>query len=136
MATVNAARVGDTKPRDVMPGVGDGQSVKAIPFRYDFSAAVPIGTVIQSPVIQAGSVVLDVMVVTSGVSTATFNVGYGGDPDYFAAAATGAVIRASAATAAPLVLTANDTIDIVTGTAVTGASGFIAGYILVIPLNT
>ncbi|EJO31256.1 hypothetical protein [Achromobacter marplatensis] len=136
MATVNAARVGDTKPRDVMPGVGDGQSVKAIPFRYDWTSAQPSGTVIQSPVIQAGSVVLDVMLVTSGAGTATFDVGYGGDTDYFVAAGTGAVIRANAATASPLVLATNDTIDIYTGTASTGATGYVAGYILVVPRNT
>lgn len=136
MATVNAARVGDTKPRDVMPGVGDGQSVKAIPFRYDWTAAQPAGTVIQSPVIQAGSVVLDVMVVASGLGTATLNVGYGDDPDYFAAAAAGPVARASTAVAQPLVLNVNDTIDIVTVGAATGASGSIGGYVLVVPRNT
>lgn len=135
MATVSAVRVGST-PRDVMPGIGDAQSVKAIPFRYEYSAAVPVGTVIQSPAIQAGSVVIDVMVVASALGSATLNVGYGADPDYFIAAGTGTVQRAFAGTAAPLVLPTNDTIDIVTAGAVTGASGFIAGYVLVMPLNT
>jgi hypothetical protein len=104
-----------------MPGIGDGQSLKCVSSTYSLAAALVINDVIQSALIQAGSTVVDVMVVvsdldTNGTPLITLDVGYGGDPDYFIAASTigqtGGVARASAVTALPLTLTTNDTIDV------------------------
>ncbi len=115
-----------------MPGVGDGQSAKVIASRYDFTAAPALNDVILSPVIQAGSVITDVMVVHSGLGTAgAFEVGYGDDTDYFAAAAaavTGGVVRASAPTARPLKLLTNDSVDV----RITGAGASATGYVDII----
>lgn len=115
-----------------MPGVGDGQGLKCASSTYTIAAALVINDVIQGPLIQAGSVVVDVMVVvsdldTNGTPLITLDVGYGGDPDYFIAASTagqtGGVIRATAVTALPLVLTTNDTIDVLVKAApATGAT--------------
>lgn len=135
MATVQTARPHGDYDRTVMPGVGFGQSLKAVVGTYTFSAAVPIGTVIEGPLIQKGSTIVDVMVVANGGGSATFNVGYGGDVDYFAAAGAGPVVRSSAATAVPLKLLTNDTVDVVTAGAVTGAAGSITIIAYVLTLN-
>lgn len=107
-----------------MPGVGDGQGLKCASSTYTLAAALVVNDVIQGPLIQAGSVIVDVMVVVSDLDTGTpaitLDVGYGGSTAYFASASTagqaGGVIRATAATALPLVLTTNDTIDVKVGT--------------------
>lgn len=106
---------------DQMPGIGDGQGLKCVSsvFTVTAGAALVINDVIQSALIQAGSVIVDVMVAVTDLDTATsitLDVGYGGDPDYFVQASTigqtGGVVRASAPTALPLTLTANDTVDV------------------------
>lgn len=135
MATVQTARGHGDYDRTVMPGVGFGQSIKAVVGTYNFTAAVPIGTVIQGPLIQKGSTIVDTMVVVSGGGSATFNVGYDADPDYFATAGAGPVVRSSAATAVPLKLTTNDTVDVVTAGAVTGATGSVTIIAYVLTLN-
>lgn len=124
MAILQATKVSSSTEQ--MPGVGDGQSCKAAASSYTSTAAPASGDVIQGPLIQAGSVILDVTVVHSGFGAAgAFEVGYGGDTDYFAAAAasvTAGVVRASAGTAQPLVLATNDTVDVrMTGTGATAA---------------
>jgi hypothetical protein len=114
MAILQATKVSSGTAQ--MPGVGPGQSEKCIASTYTFASAPQVGDVIQSDLIQAGSTITDVMVVQSGLGTAgAFEVGYGGDTDYFsvaAAAVTGGVRRADAATARPLTLTTNDTVDV------------------------
>lgn len=114
-----------------MPGIGDGQGLKCVSSTYDLStgAAFVINDVVQSALIQSGSVVVDVMVVVTDLDSSTgitLDVGYGVDPDYFVAASTvgqaGGVVRASALTAKPLVLTTNDTIDVLVHAAATGTA--------------
>jgi hypothetical protein len=129
-----------------MPGIGDGQSLKCASSTYTITAALVANDVIQGPLIQAGSVIVDVMVVVSDLDTGgspalTLDVGYGTDPDYFAVAATtgqtGGVIRASAATALPLVLATNDTIDakVATGPATGATSGTVTITVFFLPRN-
>jgi hypothetical protein len=117
-----------------MPGIGDGQSLKCVASSHTVTAgaALVINDVIQSALIQSGSVIVDVTVVVSDLDTATsitLDVGYGVDPDYFVAASTvgqtGGVIRANAVTARPLTLTTNDTVDVLVKAAPgTGATTF------------
>lgn len=122
-----------------MPGVGDGQSAKTIAANYTWTAAPGVGDLFYSPLIQAGSVVTDVTVVHTGLGTAgTFEVGYGDDTDYHvvsATQATGGVVRMSAATALPLVLTTNDTIDVKVNAAGASASGTLSIIVTFLPRN-
>lgn len=114
MAILQALKVSSTT--EAMPGVGPGQSAKYAASSITTTVAPGTSDVIQGALIQAGSVVLDVMVVQSGLGGAgAFSVGYGGNPAYWSAAATGvagSVRRADAATAQPLVLATNDTMDV------------------------
>lgn len=140
--TFQATKV--TGSQYAMPGIGDGQSAKAITATYTWAAALIINDVIQSPLIQKGSTVYDVMVVTDsmGAAAVTLDVGYGTTADYFCAAATtgvaGGVLRATASTAKPLVLLANDTIDVKIKVAPTTAttSGTISITVFFLPPNT
>jgi hypothetical protein len=102
-------------------GVGDAKSLKCATVSYSLAAALALNDVLQGPMLQAGSTVVDVTLVTTdldtnGTPTITLDVGYGGDADYFIAASTigqaGGIARASAATAQPLTLESNDTIDV------------------------
>lgn len=106
---------------DQMTGVGDAKSLKCATVSYSLAAALALNDVLQGPMLQAGSTVVDVTLVTTdldtnGTPTITLDVGYGADPDYFIAASTvgqaGGIARASAATAQPLTLDSNDTIDV------------------------
>ncbi len=128
------------------PGVGDGKSLKCVTASYSLTAALALNDVLQSPQIQAGSTVVDVMVVVSDLDTGgspaiTLDVGYGDDPDYFIAASTvgqaGGVARASAITAQPLTLAKNDTIDVLVKAApATGATtGTITLSVFLLPRN-
>lgn len=124
MAILQASKV--SSGTEQMPGVGPGQSVKCVASSYTFASAPQANDIIQSALIQAGSTIVDVTVVQSGLgASGAFEVGYGGDTDYFSAAAagvTGGVRRADAATARPLTLTTNDTVDVkITGTGATAA---------------
>jgi hypothetical protein len=114
MAIQQATKV--SSATEQMPGVGDGQSLKCAASSYTTTVAAPLNEVIQGALIQAGSVVVDVVVVQSGMgASGAYEVGYGGDTDYWsvaAAAVTGGVRRADAPTAQPLVLTTNDTMDV------------------------
>lgn len=145
MATFNATKV-SSNALLAMPGVGDGQSAKVVAASYSLAAALALNDVIQSPLIQSGSVVVDVMVVVSDLDTGgspaiTLDVGYGDDPDYFIAASTvgqaGGVARASAVTAQPLVLATNDTIDVLVKAApATGATtGTVTIIVTFLPRN-
>jgi hypothetical protein len=128
--TFQASKVSSTTEQ--MPGVGNGQSMKCASSTYTGTAALVINDVIQGPLIQSGSVIVDVMVVVAdldSVTGITLDVGYGVDPDYFVQASTtgqtGGVIRATAATALPLVLTTNDTVDVLVKAApTTGTTAF------------
>ena len=122
-----------------MAGVGDGQSSKVTVSRLVTTVAPPLNDVIQSALIQAGSMITDVTVVHSGLgASGAFEVGYGADTDYFTAAAaavTGGVVRMSAATAQPLILTENDTVDVrITGLGATAAVTF-SIIVTYVPLN-
>lgn len=132
MAIVQATKV--SSQTEQMPGVGDGQSGKAMASQYTSTAALQVGDIIQSAPIQSGSVVYDVIVHTSGMGAAgAFEVGYGGDTDYFsvaAAAVAGGIRRADAPTAAPLILSTNDTIDV----RITGAGATAGVTYTIIPL--
>lgn len=142
MTTFNGTKLAG--PLAAMAGVGDGQSMKAMAFSYTWSAAFLINDVIQSPLIQKGSVVLDVMICTDtmGAAAVTLDVGYGVTTGYFIAASTigvaGGVARASATTAKPLLLTTNDTIDILIKAAPTTptTSGTISCVVFYMPANT
>lgn len=130
MATVPSINV--TGPAQ-MPGIGFGQSVKSKTVKYEFTSAVASGTVITGPLIQAGSVVLDVLLVSNG--GAAVNVGPTAEPARFIAGGTGAVQRSSAATARPYLMPINGTIDVTT----TGAGGASGSYDLTVyfqPRNT
>lgn len=115
-----------------MPGIGDGQSLKCVASSYVVTAgtALVINDIIQSALIQKGSVITDVTVVVSDLDTSTgitLDVGITGvAPQYFVAASTagqtGGVIRASAVTARPLTLTTNETVDVLVKTAATGTA--------------
>jgi hypothetical protein len=102
-------------------GHGSGNDVKFATGSYAITAALVINDVIQMVKVPAGATVFDVLVVvpdldSNGTPLITLDVGYGGDPDYFIAAATtgqaGGLVRATAATALPLAFTTEDTIDI------------------------
>lgn len=137
MATIQATKVSSTTEQ--MPGIGDGQSLKCVASRYDFTAAPALNDVIQSGLIQKGSVIVDVSVVHSGLGTSgAFKVGDGVDDDRWAVAAaavTGGVVRASAATALPYVLPANDTVDVTITAAGANATGSVAILVYFLPLN-
>lgn len=133
MATVASTRV--TGPGQ-MPGIGDGQSLKSITVKYDYTAAVPTGTVITGPLIQSGSTVIDVMVVATGLGSAVVNVGDVTDPDRFISGGTGVVQRSNVATAIAFIPTVNTTIDITTATANTGTSGSFYLTVFFQPRNT
>lgn len=122
MAILQALKVSSSTEQ--MPGVGDGQSLKCAASSFTSTAAPAANDIIQGSLIQAGSTIVDVVVVQSGGgAAAAFEVGYGGDTDYWAVAAasvTGGVVRASAPTAQPLILATNDTMDVrITGTGAT-----------------
>jgi hypothetical protein len=106
---------------NAMAGVGDAKSLKCATVSYSLSAALALNDVLVGPLLQAGSTVVDVSLVTTdldtnGTPTITLDVGTGDATQYFIAASTvgqaGGIARASAATAQPLTLTKNDTIDV------------------------
>ena len=122
-------------------GLGDGQTPKIMVCEYAWTAALLINDLIQSPPLPKGAVVTDVMITTSsmGAAAVTLDVGYGTDPDYFIAASTigvaGGVARAVAATAKPLTLADNDTIDILVKVApttpvTTGSISLVVSYVM------
>ena len=136
----------NTGAANAVPGIGDGHGLKAVVGVYSLAAALVINDVIQSPTIPKGATIIDVIVVSTDVDTngspaVTYDVGYGVDPDYFVQASTigqtGGVVRASAATAKPLTLTENDTVDVLVKAApATGAtSGTISIAVIFLPPN-
>ncbi|MBC8642127.1 hypothetical protein IAG25_35570 [Caballeronia sp. EK] len=127
-------------------GPGDAKGLKCAVFTYALAGALVINDMLQSPMFDEGTTIVDVTVVTpdldsSGSPAVTLDVGYGVDPDYFIAASTvgqaGGVARASAATALPLTLTADDTIDIVVkaAPATSATSGTISLAVYFLPPN-
>lgn len=126
MAILQATKV--SSGTEQMPGVGDGQSGKCVASTYTSTTAPALNDVIQSALIQKGSTIVDVMVIQSGMgASGFFSVGYGGSTAYHSAAATGvaATVRRLDAANIPLVLAANDTIDItVTAAGATAAVTF------------
>jgi len=122
-----------------MAGVGDGQSAKVTSSAYTFAAAPATGDIIQSAVIQAGSVITDVSVVLSGFGTgSTVEDGYGDDTDYFIVSGSGVaggVLRSSAPTARPLVLVTNDTVDVKINAAGATAAGTVDIIVTYVPRN-
>jgi len=137
MAIFQATKVSSSTEQ--MPGIGDGQSAKCVASSYTFAAAPALNDVIQSGLIQAGSVIVDVTVVQSGLgASGAFSVGYTGSPAYFSAAAaavTGGIRRADAATARPLVLTTNDTVDVTITAAGATAAGTVDIIVWFLPRN-
>jgi hypothetical protein len=130
-------------PQNAMAGVGDGQDGKIQASTFTLTAALGTGDVIQSPLIQAGSVITDVVVVAGDLDTGTaltFTVGYGGNASYFITSSTigqaGGVARMNAATALPLLLATNDTIDItITAGGAGGVGNSIALIVYYLPRN-
>jgi len=122
-----------------MPGVGDGQSAKVTSSAYTFAVAPGGNDIIQSALIQAGSVITDVSVVLSGFgASSSFEVGYGDDTDYFMVSASGingGVYRASAPTARPLVLLTNDTVDVKINTSGATNVGTVDIIVTYVPRN-
>lgn len=117
--------------------VFEGQSYAVVCVPATLTVATnPTGAdVVQMVKLPKGAIVIDVMAVasdmdTSGSPTLTFSVGYGDDTDYFISVSTvaqaGGVVRPTLATARPLTLTGEDTIDILWGTT---AATFAAGTI-------
>lgn len=137
MAILQATKV--SSGTEQMPGIGDGQSAKCVASVYNFATAPALNDVIQSGLIQAGSVIVDVTVVHSGLGTSgAFKVGDGADDDRYVAAAaqvTGGVVRSSAATAMPYVLPANDTVDVTITAAGANATGSVAIIVWFLPRN-
>lgn len=137
MAVLQALKV--SSGTEQMPGIGDGQSLKCVASTYSWTAAPAAADVIQSAVIQAGSVITDVVVVHSGLgASGTFRVGYGLDDDYFVAsgAQTAAgVVRMSAGTAFPLTLATNDTVDVTVNAQGASATGSISIIVYFLPRN-
>lgn len=147
MATTFNATKGFGPPLAIAGASGDGQAPKIMLCTYAVLAALVINDVIQSPPLPKGAVVFDVMIIvsdldTNGAPAITLDVGYGTDPDYFIAASTigqtGGVARTSAVTAAtPLVLTQNDTIDVLVKAApATGVAGTITMAIQYVMQNS
>jgi hypothetical protein len=102
-------------------GVGDAKALKCAVVTFSLGAALALNDVLTGPKIGKNSTILDVVLTTTdldtnGTPTITLDVGYSGDADYFIAASTvgqaGGLARASAATAQPLTLTADDTVNI------------------------
>lgn len=128
MAILQAVKV--SSGTEQMPGIGDGQGLKCVASVFNWTTAPAVSDVIQSALIQSGSVIVDVVVVHSGLGTSgTFRVGYGLDDDYFVVSgsqATAGVVRMSAATAMPLTLTVNDTVDVTVNAQGASATGSIA----------
>lgn len=93
---------------------------------YEVTTALVVNDVIEMVRLPKGATVVDIILVTDdldsdGTPAITLDVGYGGNDDYFLAASTigqaGGIVRASAATAFPLTLTEEDTIDVHVDTA-------------------
>lgn len=113
-------------------GHGAGNDVKFATGSYALTAALVVDDIIQMVKVPAGATVFDILMKvpdldTGGSPAITLDVGYGGDDDYWVAASTagqaGGLVRATAATAAPLTFTSEDTIDIHVDTApATGAT--------------
>jgi len=103
---------------------------------YAVSTAWLVNDVIQMVKLPKAAIVTDVMVISddldsNGVPLLTLNVGYGGDPNYWINASqvarSGGVARAAALTAHPLILSEEDTLDLViTAAAATAAAGNIS----------
>lgn len=138
MATLQTTKTTSTA-NNALPGIGDGQGLKCIAGSYTWAAAPASGDVIKSPSIPKGAVIVDVAVSHTGFgASGAFEVGYGGDTDYFATAAAavaGGVVRKSAATAQPLALTESDTVDVLmTGTGA-AAAGTVSIEVYFLPVN-
>jgi hypothetical protein len=137
MAILNATKVTSAATL-AMPGVGDGQSGKIVSATYTFATAPAAADVIQSPMIQAGSVITDVTVSTTGFgASSTYSVGYTGLPAYFSALATGvaAGVRRMDSGNPPVVLPANDTVDVTIGAAGATAAGTVTITVAFTPQN-
>ncbi len=128
------------------PGVGESKALKCVTGQFSLTAALALGDVMQSPVISAGSTIVDVMLVTSKLDTngtplITLDVGNGTTPSQFIAASTvgetGGVARATAITAQPLTLPSDDTIDVTVHAApATGAvTGTVTLHVFFLPPN-
>jgi hypothetical protein len=129
-----------------MTGVGDAKSLKCATVSYTLAAALALNDVLQGPKLQAGSTIVDVSLVTTDLDTGgspaiTLDVGTGDSPQYFIAASTigqaGGLARASAATAQPLTLAKDDTVDVVVHAApATGATtGTVTLSVFFLPAN-
>ena len=93
---------------------------------YEVGTALIVNDIIEMVRVPKNATVVDVILVTDdldsdGTPAITLDVGYGGNYDYFIAASTvgqaGGVARMAAATAFPLTLTEEDTIDVHVDTA-------------------
>lgn len=129
-----------------MTGLGDAKSLKCATVSYSLAAALALNDVLQGPKLQAGSTIVDVILAapkldTNATPAITLDVGTGDAPQYFIAASTvgqaGGIARASAATAQPLTLTKDDTVDVTVHAAPgTGATtGTVTLTVFFLPAN-
>lgn len=138
MATYQAVKVSSTTEQ--MPGVGDGQSAKVAASNFVFATAPATNDIIQGPLIQIGSVITDITVVTTGFGTASvISVGTPvAGATYFINNQSGVaagVIRMSAATALPYVVTTNERPMITINTAGATAAGTVSLIVTFLPRN-
>lgn len=135
-ATTTTADAADCSATTLIQHGGGVANIKT--FSIEIPSTLTAGDVFQLACVPAGATVLDVNVAQPDVDSGsgiTLDLGYGTDPDYFAAASTtgrtGGVIRPSAATAGPLTLSAKDTIDLTVNAAPsTGVAGTAYGYVI------
>ena len=130
MATFIMTRIGGAQ--NAIPGVGDGGSEKAAVTTYDWTAAVPSGSVLQGPIVQMGSVITGIKVISSGLGSATFSVGDAANPARFS---TGQTASPSTSPARPFVQLTTGPILITTAAANTSATGYLDVVVYFLPLN-
>ena len=114
---------------------GMGYNVVCKPVTLTVSAAPVAADVVQLLKVPKGAIITDVMVVASDMDTGatpllTFSIGYGSSTAYWISTSTvgqtGGIARPTAATARPLTMTDEDTIDLLW---VAAAATFAAGTV-------
>lgn len=138
MATFQALKITSTEQ---MPGVGDGQSIKCTASNFTFATAPATNDVIQGPLIQIGSVITDVVVVTTGMGAASsLSVGTpSAGATYFINGQSGVsagVIRMNAATALPYIVPTNERVNLTITAAGATAAGTVSIIVYFLPRNT
>ena len=129
MPTYQALKV--TSGTEQMPGVGDGQSAKCMASTYNFTAAPVAADVVKSALIQAGSVITDVVVISS--TGGTMQAGIAATPAYFISALTAQGVARLNVANAPYLVAANGTVDVTLAGG--GGVGFVTVIVYFLPRN-